>query len=68
MASENIKLEVDREDELENAHEAVLELRSTGKTERRCLKCGGRFLFYDGGSGFRIWCENNDFEESLRGI
>ncbi len=56
------------EEEVENAHKAWEEYEDTGETSRRCLRCGGRLLFHDAGSGYRIWCERGDFEITSRGI
>jgi len=59
---------LDREREGENADDALIEVRTTGQTTRRCLRCGGALLVYDAGSGYRVWCENGDFERIVRGI
>jgi hypothetical protein len=56
------------EAEHDNAEEAFIEFRETGSTERRCLRCGGEFLFHDVGNAYKIWCENNDFQITCRGL
>lgn len=47
---------VDRELEIENANEAYLEFVKTGQTTRRCLRCGGELSIYDGKTGYRVSC------------
>jgi hypothetical protein len=49
------------EAEYENAESAIEEWAQTGRTERRCLRCGGQFRFDEGSSYYRITCENGDF-------
>jgi hypothetical protein len=56
------------EEEVDNAVTAVGEEQETGTTSRRCLRCGGRLIYEDRGSGFYIRCENGDFEISGRGL
>ena len=56
------------EEEVDHAEAAIEEERETGQTNRRCLRCGGRYIFDDRGSGYIIRCENGDFEVSSRGI
>ena len=56
------------EAECDNAEEAFIEFRRIGSTNRHCLKCGGNFIFHDVGNAYKIWCENNDFEVSVRGL
>jgi hypothetical protein len=60
--------EISPEEEEENAHVAVKEERQTGKTERRCLRDGGRLILEDFGSAYVIRCENGDFKMTVRGI
>ncbi len=58
-----------KEQEWENADQAVLDFRATGQTQRQCLRCGGNFKFFDAGNSFHISCEREGcFEETLRGI
>ena len=45
------RLDADPEAELENAFAALEAERTTGRTERRCLRDGGRLIFDDLGSG-----------------
>lgn len=59
---------IDPEIEDDNAELAFQEFREKGFSTRRCLRCGGKFLFYDAGCAYRIWCENSDFQVSARGI
>lgn len=57
------------DDELENANQAFIEMKFRGSTSRRCLRCGSLLRVYDGGSGYRIWCErNNCFTMTVRGV
>lgn len=56
------------EEEFDNAEEAYREFKLFGKTQRKCLKCGGCFIFYESQSGYAIYCENNDFNMTVRGI
>jgi hypothetical protein len=60
--------DIDPELEDENAYKALEEFRNTGQSARRCLRCGGKLPIYDGGSGYRVWCENEDFSITVRGI
>jgi len=59
-----------REEELyQNAVKAAEELARTGKTDRRCLRCGGRFLYEEFGAGSKIRCEDEcGLELTFRGI
>jgi len=56
------------DEEFENAEEAYQEIKNFGSTSRRCLKCGGSFIFYESQSGYTIRCENSDFNMTVRGI
>ena len=56
------------EDEVDYAEAAIEEEQETGYTNRRCLRCGGRYIFEDRGSGYIIRCENGDFRISSRGL
>jgi hypothetical protein len=60
--SENLEIEHD------NAEDAFIEFEETGHTNRRCLRCGGKFHFYEAGNSYQIWCENNDFKITVRGL
>ena len=62
------RLDADPEAELENAFAALEAERTTGRTERRCLRDGGRLIFDDLGSGYVIRCESCDFRATGRGI
>jgi hypothetical protein len=64
MTDEELEIEI----ECENAHKAFSDFKRTGSTNRRCLKCGGQFQFYEAGNSYEVWCENNDFKDSVRGI
>lgn len=58
-----------REREFENAEKALEEWEKTGKTDRRCLRCGGEFRFYSAPSGYKVWCKReNCFVMTVRGI
>jgi xanthine dehydrogenase molybdopterin-binding subunit B len=60
--NENLEIEHD------NAEDAFIEFEETGHTNRRCLRCGGQFHFYEAGNSYQIWCENNDFKITVRGL
>jgi hypothetical protein len=62
------RFDSDPEAELRNAFAAVEEESTTGRTERRCLRDGGRLIFEDHGSGYVIRCESCDFRATGRGI
>jgi hypothetical protein len=49
----------ERQAELDNALAASEELARTGKTTRRCLRCGGELRLIDHGtlSGYEVVCE-----------
>jgi hypothetical protein len=65
----DITTQFSEEQEWKNADQAVLDFRATGQSLKRCLRCGGKFQFVEGGSGFRIRCEKEGcFEEIVRGI
>lgn len=56
------------EEELDYAEAAIEEEKAAGKTDRRCLRCGTRYIFEDRGSGYIIRCETGDFRITSRGI
>lgn len=57
------------EEQYQNAVKAAEELARTGKTERRCLRCGGRFLYQEFGAASEIRCEDEcGFKLTFRGI
>jgi hypothetical protein len=56
------------EAELDHAEAAIEEEQETGTTNRRCLRCGGRYIFEPYASGYVIRCENGDFNTTARGI
>jgi hypothetical protein len=56
------------DDEVENASIAIREEQQFGRTDRRCLRCGGRLIHEDLGSADVIRCENGDFKMVARGI
>ena len=56
------------EEEVDNAHAAIEEERTLGRTGRRCLRCGGRLIYEDRGSGYVIRCETGDFRITSRGL
>jgi hypothetical protein len=64
----NKNKDIDIEVECDNAEQAFTESKETGHTKLRCLKCGGNFHFYEAGNSYEIWCENNDFDMTFRGI
>lgn len=59
---------VSLEQEHANAEAAVAEMERLGKTDRRCLRCGGRLIYEDFGTAYVIRCENGDFKLTARGI
>lgn len=56
------------DEEYENATRAAEEMAGTGTTERRCLRCGSRFLYEDHPSHFVLRCESCDFRFTGRGL
>ena len=52
----------------DNAEQALCEYRAGGHTNRRCLRCGGKYRFEITPSAYRITCENGDFSLTVRGI
>ena len=54
--------------EEENAEMAFEEHEETGSTVRRCLRCGGQFVFEVWGNSYRIRCQNGDYQLTSRGI
>ena len=57
------------EDEYFNAEEALTEFEKVGKTDRHCLRCGGKLNFYTHESGYSIWCEKPGcYKVTVRGI
>ena len=57
-----------RAEEIDNAEAAIEEERRLGKTDRRCLRDGGRLIYEDFGTAYTIRCENGDFQVTVRGI
>ncbi len=55
-------------EEYENATRAEEDIGRTGATERRCLRCGGRFLHEDNPSYFILRCESCDYKVTSRGL
>ena len=63
------KSEPGEEEINQNAVKAAEELARTGKTDRRCLRCGGRFLYEEYGAGSQLRCEGEcGFKLTFRGI
>jgi hypothetical protein len=60
------KTSIDLLNEQINAEEAFAEFRQTGVSEKHYLRCGGRLRFYDGRSGYMVWCENGDYKWYLK--
>lgn len=61
--------ELDFDEEEKNAELARREWERTGHTERRCLRCGGEFIFKVTPSAYKIRCERDDcFVLTVRGI
>jgi len=55
--------------ELDNAEQAASELARDGRTDRRCLKCGGTLVYEHLGSGYRVLCkEEKRVIFNVRGI
>ncbi len=59
---------IDTEAEWLYAEAAIDEERRTGRTDKRCLRDGGRYVFEERGSAYIIRCENGDCEVIGRGI
>ena len=64
----NEKSEPIEEEQYQNAIKAAEELARSGKTDRRCLRCGGRFVYQEYGAGAELRCEECDFKLTFRGI
>ena len=61
--------DIDFDAEEENAEEALTQWEGEGATSRRCLRCGGNFLFHVTPSAYRIKCETEGcFVLTCRGI
>ncbi len=56
------------DEEYENATRAAEEAAETGTTQRRCLRCGGGFLYEEAPSHFILRCESCDFKLTGRGV
>lgn len=54
--------------ESNHAEIAYMEWHRTGKTDLRCLRCGGHFKFETWASAYRVTCENKDYSRTVRGI
>ena len=59
---------IDTEAEWLHAEAAIEEERRIGRTDKRCLRDGGRYVYEDRGSAYIIRCENGDFEIVARGL
>jgi hypothetical protein len=60
--------QLDLELEDDNALAAIAEIKSEGHAKRRCLRCGGEFVYEDLGTAYVIRCENGDYKLTSRGI
>lgn len=51
-------METDNDAEKEGVHvaEAARDLSATGRTGRRCLRCGGELAIEVRGTSYRVWC------------
>jgi hypothetical protein len=47
--------------EFDNAFFAALEFEKEGFTERKCLRCGGKFIITIKGNSYDVQCEKKDF-------
>ena len=58
-----------REEEVDHAEKAFEEYRLNKVTHRKCLKCGGSYMFEDFGAAYRIRCSTKGcFILTVRGI
>lgn len=56
-------------DECSNAFNAYEETTRDGSSNRRCLRCGGEFVFKKTKSSFEVRCSTEGcFSETIRGI
>jgi len=57
------------ESEANYAEDAIEEIRTQGKTDKRCVKCGKEFVLEDFGTGYIIKCKTEDcFKLTSKGI
>lgn len=63
------RVQVDRDEERNHAHRALHEWELRGRTESRCLRCGGEYRFHVAPSAYRIECGRQGcFVYTSRGI
>ena len=56
-------------DEYEYAEAAIKEEEETGSTDKRCKRCGTRYLFHPGRNSYSITCETaRCFQLTARGV
>lgn len=69
MVISNSNKHPDSEQESEVAAQAYIEYKQTGQTTQKCPRCGGNLLVYDGGTGYKVWCEKKQcLVVTFRGI
>ncbi len=59
--------EVTREEYIA-AENAFTEYRFKGKTEKRCIRCGGEYIFEEKNHSYRIKCAECAFVITSRGL
>ena len=69
MVKPNSSIHLDPEQESEVAAQAYIEYKQTGQTTQKCPRCSGNLLVYDGGTGYKVWCEKEQcLVVTFRGI
>lgn len=69
MENENSKESELTREEYFRAEEAIEQMRRTGSTDLKCLRCGLSFILEDYGSAYVIRCETQGcFKITARGL
>jgi len=50
------------------SEKAFAEYRSEGKTDKRCIRCGGEYIFEEKNNSYRIKCTGCEFVITSRGL
>ena len=50
------------------ADDAFAEYRKLGATEKKCVRCGHKYIFEDYGCAYSIKCSHCDFVCTVRGL
>ena len=69
MNTKDVKLTPERLAEIENAHGAAAGIARHGRTDLRCLVCGGDLVVEDVGTSYMVHCtKENRVIATARGI